>query len=115
MMETPKENCDSIRWETGWKVEIPEFYGSLQPEEFIDWIIIVEVLDFKEVPHNKRVQLVITRCHGKAATWWQQTKLTQARRGKTKLESWEKQKKKICTKPFYHITKQGCCTNNSKT
>lgn len=77
MVETPRENRDSRQWESRWKVEILEFHGNLQPEEFLDWIIIVEeVLDFKEVPDNKLVQLIATRFRGRAVAQQQQTKLT---------------------------------------
>ena len=46
----------------GFKLNILEFQGDLQPEEFMDWVAIVgEVLDFKEVPKNQRVSLVTTK------------------------------------------------------
>ncbi|XP_021831119.1 uncharacterized protein LOC110771169 [Prunus avium] len=46
---------DHGRWESGFKLEIPEFKGCLQPEEFLDWVAVVEeVLDFKDVPQDKR-------------------------------------------------------------
>ena len=76
------------------KIAIPEFRGSVQPEEFLDWLVAVEeVLDFKEVPENNRVSLVATRFRGRAAAWWQQIKLTRTRQGKSKIDSWEKMKK----------------------
>ena len=74
---------DRRRWETGMRTEISEFHGSLQPEEFLDWLATVEeILDFKGVPENKRVPLIATRLRGRATTWWQQTKLTRNRLGK---------------------------------
>ena len=58
--EEPDE--DRRRWETGMRTEIPEFHGSLQPEEFLDCLATVEeILDFKGVPENKRVPLIATR------------------------------------------------------
>ena len=34
-------------WETEMRYEIPEFHGSLQPEEYLDWLAIVEeILEF---------------------------------------------------------------------
>ena len=45
---------DRRRWETRMRTKIPEFHGSLQPEEFLDWLATVEeILDFKGVPENK--------------------------------------------------------------
>ena len=65
------------------RIEIPEFYDSLQPEEFLDWLATIEeILDFKDVPENKRVPLIATRLRGGATAWWQQTKLTRNRLGK---------------------------------
>ena len=61
---------DCRRWEMGMRTEIPEFHGSLQPEEFLNWLDTVEeILEFKGVLKNKRVPLVATRLRGRAATW----------------------------------------------
>ena len=84
----------SNRWEGGLKVDIPEFHGGLAPEEFVDWLATVEeILDFKEVPENKKVGLVATRLRGRAGAWWQQLKQMRLRRGQAKIQSWEKLKK----------------------
>ncbi|GKE89908.1 hypothetical protein Tco_1567383 [Tanacetum coccineum] len=66
------------RWESGKRVNIPEFDGNtLNPEGFIDWLVAVEeVFEFKEVPENKRVSLIATKLHGRASAWWQKLKLT---------------------------------------
>ena len=69
---------DQRRWEMGMRTEIPEFHGSLQPEELLDWLATVEeILDFKNVPDDK------------------QTKLTRVRLGKSKITSWEKMRKHL--------------------
>ena len=47
--------------------DIPEFHGSLQPEEFLDWLATIEeILEFKGILENKRVPLVATRLRGRA-------------------------------------------------
>ena len=87
---------DRRQWEAGMRIEIPKFQGSLQPEDFLDWLATIEeILDFKNVPDDKRVQLVATRLRGRATAWWQQTKLTRARLGMSKITSWEKMKKHL--------------------
>ena len=57
---------DDRRWESGMKMEIPEFKGGMVAEEFLDWLSNVEeIFDFKEVPENRRVKLVATRLRGR--------------------------------------------------
>ena len=42
--------------------KVLEFQGSLQPEEFIDWLCTIEeVIEFKEVPKEIKVPLVTIR------------------------------------------------------
>jgi hypothetical protein len=68
----------------------------MQPEEFLDWVTAVEeILEFKEVPNDKRVPLVATKFRGRAAAWWQQLKQTRAREGKAKITSWTRLLKKM--------------------
>jgi hypothetical protein len=68
----------------------------MQPEEFLDWVAAVEeILEFKEVPDDKRVSLVATKFRGRAAAWWQQLKQTRVWQGKTNITSWTKLLKKM--------------------
>ncbi|CAL9247404.1 unnamed protein product [Arabidopsis halleri] len=83
------------RWELGFKVDIPEFNGGIRGDSLIDWLVTVEeILDFKQVPNDRRVPLVATKFRGHAASWWQQVKLTRTRNNKAPIESWDKLKKK---------------------
>nr|GEY10658.1 putative reverse transcriptase domain-containing protein [Tanacetum cinerariifolium] len=65
----PRE--DNRRWESGMRVNIPDFNGdTLNPKGFIDWLVVVkEVFEFKEVPENKRVSLIATKLRGRAFPW----------------------------------------------
>ncbi|CAL9233877.1 unnamed protein product, partial [Arabidopsis halleri] len=92
VIEVPRD--DNRRWDSGFKLDLPEFSGSLQPEDFLDWLNnIEEILDFKDVPDEQRVRLVATRLRGRAFAWWQQTKETRAREGKERVNSWAKMKR----------------------
>ncbi|GJW55890.1 putative nucleotidyltransferase, ribonuclease H [Tanacetum coccineum] len=95
--DRPRRNQreDNRRWESGMRINIPEFDGkTLNPEGFIDWLVTVEeVFEFKEVPENKRVSLIATKLRGRASAWWQQLKLTRERIGKPRVTSWRKMKK----------------------
>jgi hypothetical protein len=45
-----------------FKLNIPKFQGDLQPKELMDRVAAIgEVLDFKEVPEDRRVSLVATK------------------------------------------------------
>ena len=64
------------------------FKGCLQPEEFLDWIVVVEeILEFKEVPQDKRDYLVATKFKGCATSWWQQLKQGLICQGKSKINT----------------------------
>ncbi|PWA82093.1 reverse transcriptase domain-containing protein [Artemisia annua] len=95
--ERPRRNEreDNRRWESGLRVNIPDFDGdTLNPEGFIDWLAAVEeVFEFKDIPENKRVPLITTKLRGRASAWWQQLKLTRERVGKPKVTTWQKMKK----------------------
>jgi hypothetical protein len=66
----PLVQAQANQWESGFKLDIPEFNGGLQPEEFLDWIAAVEeVLDFKGVLEDRRVSLVTTKFRGRAIAW----------------------------------------------
>ncbi|CAA7029167.1 unnamed protein product [Microthlaspi erraticum] len=85
---------DNHRWESGFRLELPEFSGSLQVDEFLDWVNTTEeLLTFKSVPDDMRVSLVATRFKGRASAWWQQLKVQRANSGKNRINSCEKLKK----------------------
>ena len=50
----PHVQTHTNRWEFGFKLDIPEFNGGLQPKEFLDWVAVVgKILDFKGVPKDQ--------------------------------------------------------------
>nr|GEW76399.1 reverse transcriptase [Tanacetum cinerariifolium] len=63
------------------KVDIPEYDGKLDPDEFVEWL----------------------RTY--ASTWWSNVCLKRERRGKEKIRSWSKMKEKMKQKflPSYYI------------
>ncbi|GKA94504.1 putative reverse transcriptase domain-containing protein [Tanacetum coccineum] len=93
----PRQNQreDNRRWEFRMRVNILEFArDTLSPEGFMNWLVTVEkVFEFKEVPKNKRVSLITTKLHGRAAAWWQKLKMIRERDGKLRITSWQKMKK----------------------
>ena len=78
------------------KVDIPEFEGKMQPEEFIDWLNTVErVFDYKDVPEDRKVKLVAIKLKKHASIWWEHLKKQRAREGKGRIETWEKMRKQL--------------------
>jgi len=79
-----------------FRVDIPEFEGKLDPEEFLDWLNTVErVFDYKEVPEDKKVKLVALKLRKYASLWWTNLCTKRTRSQKEKIRSWEKMKKKL--------------------
>ena len=74
-----------------FRVEIPEYEGKLDPEEFLDWIHTVErVFEYKDVPEEKKVKLVALRLRKYASLWWTNLCAKRVRERKTKIRTWEK-------------------------
>jgi len=82
-----------------FKVEIPEFEGRLDPDEFIDWMNTMErMFEYKEVPNDKKVMLVALKLHMYASIWWNNVVSKRARKRKGKIRSWRKMKEKLESK-----------------
>jgi len=78
------------------KVEIPEFEGRLDPDEFLEWLQTVEsVFEYKDVPEDKKVKLVALKLRKHASLWWENLIKKRAKRGKAKIRSWEKMRTKL--------------------
>lgn len=84
--QVPSPPRGEPKWESNSKIELPEFYGSLNHEEFMDWLNQVErIFDFREVPNSKKVKLISIKLKGRASTWWEQLQVQRVRRGKRKI------------------------------
>ena len=80
----------------GFKIELPEFTGSLQAEGFINWLNELErIFEYKKVSDRDKVKLVAIKPKGRASAWWEQLKRSRERQGKAKITNWEKMKKKM--------------------
>ena len=79
-----------------FRVEIPEYEGKLDPEEFLDRLHTVErVFEYKDIPEEKKVKLVALRLRKYASLWWTNLCAKRARERKTKIRTWEKMKTKL--------------------
>ena len=79
-----------------FKVEIPEFKGKLNPDKFLEWLHTVEwILEYKEIPDDKKVRLVALRLCKYALLWWTNLCVKQVRNHKDKIRTWEKMKNNL--------------------
>jgi len=69
-------------------VEIPEFKGRLDPDEFLEWLQVVErAFEFKEIPEDKKVKLVALKLRSFASLWWTSLLAKRVRQGKRKIQT----------------------------
>ena len=72
----------------GIKIEIPNFEGRLQPDDFQDWLHTVErVFDLKDIPSDQRVKLVAIKLRKHASIWWENLKRQRERDGRSKIRT----------------------------
>ncbi|XP_074283248.1 uncharacterized protein LOC141607798 [Silene latifolia] len=81
------------------KVEIPEFSGSLNPDDLLEWIrVIEEFFYYKGYTDVKAFKVVVLKLKGYASLWFDNLKHQRFREGKEPLMSWSKHKKKMLVK-----------------
>ncbi|KAJ9547218.1 hypothetical protein OSB04_019761 [Centaurea solstitialis] len=88
------------------KVDIPEYDGRLYPDEFVEWLRIVErIFDYKQTTGENKVKIVALKLRKYASTWWLNTCLKRERAGKEKIRTWPKMKAKMKQKflPTYYV------------
>ncbi|XP_048229543.1 uncharacterized protein LOC125370018 [Ricinus communis] len=79
-----------------FKLELPEFDGSSDPENFLDWVRRMEsVFDYKDFDDRRRCKMAVLRLTKLAGLWYDNLKAKRRREEKEKIESWEKLKKKM--------------------
>ena len=90
-------------WESRFKIEFPEFDGSLDHEEFVDWLSQAEeIFVCYDILESKKVKLAAMTLRGKARSWWEQLKIQRLREEKTKIQTWEKLKSKLMKQFFLY-------------
>lgn len=78
------------------KVDMPEFEGRMQPNEFLDWLHTVDrIFEYKEVPENQKVKLVAIKLKKYASLWWENLRRQRAHEGRSRIVTWEKMKKEL--------------------
>jgi len=77
-------------------MDVLEYEGKLDPEEFLDWLHMVErVFKYKNIPEDKKVKLVALRLQKYASLWRTNLCAKRVRESKSKIRTWEKMKSKL--------------------
>ena len=72
------------------------YSGNLNVEELMDWInALSKYFDFEEIEEKNKVIYADTRLKGHAVIWWDELQIHLERRGKKKINSWDKMLYKI--------------------
>ncbi|XP_074319087.1 uncharacterized protein LOC141656020 [Silene latifolia] len=81
------------------KVEIPDFSGSLNPDDLLEWIRDVEkIFEFKNYNDSKAFKVAVLKLKGYASLLYDNLKQQRLREGKEPIRSWSKLKKKMLDK-----------------
>ncbi|KAK9732682.1 hypothetical protein RND81_04G014900 [Saponaria officinalis] len=81
------------------KVELPDFHGTLNLEELLEWLRAVErIFEYKGYDDAKKFMVAILKFKGYASLWYEGVKQQRAQTRKEPLKSWEKLKKKLQAK-----------------
>ena len=68
-------------------VEIPEFEGRVDPDEFLEWLQAVDrAFEFKEIPEDQKVKLIALKLRSFASLWWTSLLAKELCKGRGKSE-----------------------------
>ncbi|GKV50474.1 hypothetical protein SLEP1_g57175 [Rubroshorea leprosula] len=71
----PQQNVAPKSTNLSINIDISDFEGCLQQDEFIDWLHTVEpVFELKDIPDHKRVKLIAIKLKKHASIWWENLK-----------------------------------------
>ena len=104
--ETPKLSRFEYIWEDNTYDILPEFYGSFNLDDFVDWLNTIErVFEGYYVSEETKVKLVSKCLKGRALIWWKQLQTNKQMIGNGKIRDWKKLKKKLKEQflPFHYL------------
>jgi len=68
--EPRNQNRRQRNWDYRIKIDVHNFEGKLQPEQFIEWVEkIDQFFEWKEIPDNRKVKFASLKLTGHALTW----------------------------------------------
>jgi hypothetical protein len=89
-------------------MDIPTYEGSLDAEELLDWIRVLDTyFDYEDIEEDKKVRHAFIKLKGHATLWWDELQSDRRSKGKKKIKSWDRMIAKMKAKFIprdYHIT-----------
>ena len=72
-----------------FKIDILEFEGKLDLDDFVGWLQTVEwIFEFKEIADDERVKIVSLKLQKYTSLWWINLLTKRVRQGKGKIRTW---------------------------
>ena len=79
---------DISRMSSKTKMDIPDYEGSLNAEELLDWIRALDTyFDYEDIEEDQKVRHVVTMLKGHVALWWDELQADRRCKGKQKIKS----------------------------
>nr|GFB67854.1 subtilisin-like protease [Tanacetum cinerariifolium] len=75
------------------KANIPTFSGSLNIEDFLDWVSETEkYFELMDIPEDPQVKYVAYKLRGVASSWWDNLQTGRRRQRMQPIRTWRKMK-----------------------
>ena len=69
-------------------MDIPDFHGSLNPEDLYDWLRTIErFFEFKNYDEHTMYKVAILKLKGYASMWFETLKMTRKKEGKDAIKT----------------------------
>ncbi|GJS50152.1 gag-pol polyprotein-like protein [Tanacetum coccineum] len=76
------------------KADIPTFLGSLNIEDFLDWVSETEkYFELMDIPEDSQVKYVAYKLRGATSSWWDNLQTRRRRQRKQPIRTWRKMKR----------------------
>jgi hypothetical protein len=78
------------------KVDVPDFYGKLEPHAFEDWLTAIEdYFDWFAVSEERKVRYIRMKLKGHARVWWGSVEEQLQRTQRPPISHWEEMKERL--------------------